>query len=375
MRDVSDAVSLLSLLGIFVIMMVWAVRSDIAAGQKADRRVRRSTPPSPGSIPCAAGVHGGWGSIRRVWQRPPRVDGGPAWFTGDLDCLATRAHIEFDVVTGSAWPLNDCPERASRESLIETQIAIDRLCDAAKIEEPLAALNIVRLPSGAPLMVRGSDILRSVIVGPDGRLSIIHDFAIEHPTGRSWDNEPPFAHDLYVVWTERSPDGSLLFTFVDHALRASTAPVPTRWTSRVAHGDARPVPGIPAARLELRSLGRDSLRHISPWEVALIRGPFLDTDKAESGSAISMVTHQPPTPIVADNTAKGRPDRCMICSKMVAGKRVARLRRCGHTMHGPCHQASLAQQGMQRGCPICLMQVPSRPTGRHLPLPWWEEDQ
>ena len=362
-----------SALGLLAFAIVWVALSQMEDSRAEYRRYKRSTPPSSGSIQCLAGVQGAWGRVQRVWQRPPTIAGGPAWFTGGLDCIPPRARMRFDVVIGSAWPLNNCPERATRGSLIETQSAIDRLCDAAKIESAIAVLNIETLPTGAPLLVRGDDILRSVLVGPEGRLGITHDFAIQHRIGRIWGDEPPFAHELYVAWTQRSPDGSILFSSVDHALKARAATVPTARTSRVVHGDTIPVPDMPDARLELRSLAR-FFAHMGPWEVALVRGPFPDTYSAAFGSAISMVTHPPPTPIVAaDNNAEEQPDTCLICLEaLVGGEPLARLRRCGHTMHGPCLQAWLTQRGMHRVCPMCRTQVPSGPTARPPPLPLWE---
>ena len=338
-----------------------------------DRVHRRTAPSTPDSILCHSAVQAGWGRIENVRQRPSGITGGPAWYSGDLDCMTSRSRTKYDVVREGAWPLDDCPERASRESLMETQIAIDAICGAAKIEAPLAALNLVRRPNGTPLMVRGEDILRSVLVGPDGHLVIMDGFAIHHRTGRLWDHVGPFAVDLHVVWTERSPDGSILFSSVPSALFNPRAPILTRWTSRVPHGDTRPVPDMPDAQLELRSIGH-VFKDSGPWEVSLIRRepPSIQTYQAEYGPWISMVTH-PPTPIVPDTNPTEEPDVCMICHSELTGREpLARLRRCGHTLHEPCIRQWLNQPGMRRICPKCQTEVRLTPPR---PSPWWERNR
>ena len=363
------------LFGLFVLLSLTSLYLDLHQTWRAYHRFRRSIRPSWGSIRCATGVYGGWGRIEVVWKRPPVTAGGPAWFTGNLDCMNPQGSVRYTVVSGSPWPLNGCPDLASRESLIETQIAIDRLCDAAKIEAPLAELGIFKLPSGAPLMVRKGEILRSVLVGTDGQLSIKPNFAFQHHGG---DPRRVKTLNLYVAWTPTSPDGSILFSSVNDALRTKGAPVPTARTSRVAPADARPVLDMPDAWLELRSLGR-FFTDWGPWEVSLIRGSFPDRYEAEFGSAIDMVTrHPPPIPIVAANTTEEPghagadgddedEEQCPICLKSLMEAPVARLRRCGHSLHAECLKTWLVQPSMKRNCPLCNQAVKPEVVKRS----WW----
>ena len=346
------------------------------------RELRRTGPLShPDSIRCIQGLQSGWGRIENVRQRPSAgVPGGPAVYVADLDCdsLEIGGLVRYDVVKDAVWPLDGCPESASVESVIATQLKIDRLCGGCDYDARLAAMDLVKLPSGAALVVRGQDILRSVEVAAHGTTLVVSTrHAVTRHTGQVFGKEAgvPLMGDFLVAWTERGPGGTILFSSVRYALRHNRAPRQGRWTSTVPHGDTRQIRGMVDARLEFRAFPHWfwNLNQFGPWEVALVKGPFPGTYEAVFGSEIAMVTHQPPTPIVAATNSTDDDPSCMICfGKFVVGDPVARLRGCGHTLHGPCLRTWLTQPGMRRMCPMCQRDLPTAgPTPAPRPFPWW----
>ena len=269
---------------VIIMLLCWAAATGVsefwqwATGlSQISRESRRNAWSGPGSIRCNGSIEGGWGLVKNFRKIPPKTQGQPTRYIGDLDCIDKDGEVELDVEIAAQWPLDECPELASRESVIATQIEIDNQCDTAKIEARMDDLNIFRLPDATPLLLHGKDILRSIDVAADGRTLLVSSaHAYQHHTGQvGADRNRPFVEKLYLVWVKRSRDGSVLFSLVRDAISfGASAPVPGLLKFHVPHGAPKVVPDMDNARLELRALTRWSTTEDTPWEVSLFKGPF-----------------------------------------------------------------------------------------------------
>ena len=359
----------------YIACQVYQYRQRRARAHLVAMDLRRAAPSTMYSLRCDLDVLAGWGSVVNVRQILPTSPGEPTRYTGDLDCIDESNEYRNDVVVAGNWPLDDCPERASRESVRATQIEIDIRCEAARIGARLARRNLIRLPSGAFLLLREQDILRSINLGADGstlEVSTVH--AVDHYSGDVHE-DPPFAMDLYVVRSDRGPGGSVIADRVSRSIQSSRTPAPTSQARRVAHGLPIPIPGTTVG-LQLRKVefGSFSGSQWDSWEVALLQGPFQDPYEVEFGSRIISLG-APLSTNTADEEEDGNDiDPCSICLEnfTVSDTPIARLRGCGHSFHGPCLRTWLTIPGMRRVCPMCSRPVLDGPSTTPIPILDWE---
>ena len=290
--------------------------------------------PTIDSVPCRVGfLRSGWGLVSTFWRVPvpeSSTDVGRAesYSAGRLNCIRGDDRF-YPLRAPFAVPLDACPDEASRESLVATRALMDQLCGAEVQEALLASLDIQKRSDGSPLIVHRRHLWGSIdVAAGSGALTVSPDRFPFDPAEFTGNDEIEVTY-RFVVWQQRTIDGSVIFDPINLAVNRTAAPVPG-----------------PAGTAECERISRAILDPVGI--LSLVR--FWEEDVYTGHPRIASF-HGAPTQV--DEALP----LCSVCLEGVQPGLLATNGGCQHTFHGDCLQRWLATPGVDRVCPMCFTPV------------------
>ena len=183
--------------------------------------------PTIDSVLCAIGfVNSRWGEVEQIWRVPVPRRAAESYFGGVLLCKRGGGDIFYPLMKPFAVPLDACPHEASRESLVATRALMDQICEEDEQVARLAGLDIERHPDGSPFVLDGRDLWKSIVVAAEtGALMILTDRSRFPPIEFAGHYDFRMRH-RFVVWRQRTPDGSVIFDPIYLAPGRTAVPFP-----------------------------------------------------------------------------------------------------------------------------------------------------